>query len=128
MATSIEDTIIPETAVEIALLDRIKELRIMLYERGNFDGVSSIPKEIDLTTPGAPPTLCLAASVTSGWKQERLVITARTFGPDKASLGAHHYMPGYHRQRMTRPEAIRMTDTLHRDVMHRLAKVLGADT
>ena len=126
--TSIEDNLIPETAVEIALLDRIKQLRIMLDTPSKLPCSYSIPKEIDLSTRDAPPMLTLAASVTSGWDQERLVITARTFGPDKASLGAHHYMPAQHLYRMTRPEAIRMTDRLHRDVMHRLAKVLGDDT
>ena len=123
----IEDNFRPETATELALMNRIRELRLICYENGNFDGVSSIAnEEVTLTGRYDPPmTLQLAASAKSGWENERLIVTARTFGPNKTSLGSHCYMSREQIETMTPTDAVRMCDNLHRDVMNRLAKVLG---
>ncbi len=125
MQQNIEDTFHAETATEFALMNRIQELRIMLYERGNFMVQSNIPRDIDLTTKDAPLTLRLAASVTSEMEQTNLRITARTYGPDEATFGLHHYVTGEILAQRDPTTAIRYLDMMHRDVSNKLARVLG---
>lgn len=121
----IEDTMQPATAVEIALLERIRELRIALMQKGNYDGVSHFPQYITVQSP-PPMTLRLAAQCEAGWENERLSITARTYGRDKASIGIASYMSGTQLAKMTPHQAIRWVDENHKQVTNRLARMFAA--
>lgn len=120
----IEDTLRPTTVIEIALMARIRELRIALMEKGLSDRISGIPQEIDIK---GPPhiTLNLAAECSAGWEQECFVLKARTYGTDQASIGFASYMSKHQLAEMTPTDAIRWLDDNHGQITHRLAGMLN---
>ena len=74
----------------------------------------------------APPpiTLSLAASLETGWENERFHIKARSYGPDAASLGFHHYVSAEVLRRWTVYEAARHLEDLHKQTVETLASMV----
>lgn len=120
---NIEDQLKPETTTELALFQRINDLRRMLYEGGNFQLVSNVPTEAVVSMP-APMVLKLAASVKAGWEQERFAVTARSYGGTSEDIGFHYYLTGEVMKWRDKFEAVRDLENMHRHVTRQLSRTL----
>ena len=121
----IEDTLQPGTVNEVLLIERIRELRIALLDKGNYDTVNRVVQSEPVVSHAPPPiTLNLAASLETGWENERFHITAHSYGPDDASFGFHRYVPAEILRQWSPIEAAKHLEQLHKETVRKLASLV----
>jgi hypothetical protein len=95
MSLNIEDTLVPATATEVALLERISQLRRKLWEGSRYfntvDMMPPDPNEVPITVKDFNPTLRLAGASEASLDIPRGVrVEAHTYGP--TSFGVANYI------------------------------------
>ena len=127
MTETIENTLRPASATEVALLDRIGQLKRQLWEAGRFhntvDGFPLDPNSVPVEVRRFDPVLHLAGSSEAALDLPRgLRIEARTHG--KTALGVANYVPLQDLQQLRFFDEARLLGHLHERVIRQAGKLV----